>query len=222
MSGMKTNRQGGYMNILLIPLIAAAVLLIAAAAFGAWAFSSRSDYKNHSDVKSAAAASVAVKATQESDAQKYAEEAKSPLKKFTGPSQYGSVTAMYPKTWSGYIISNSSTPLSAYFQPDVVPDVSTQSSAYAFRVQVVSQTYAAQLQQYQSLVSSKKVTVTPFSFAKVPGVVGSRIDGQISTNDQGSIIIVPLRNLSLIVSTESQSFEPDFNNIILPNFTFSP
>jgi hypothetical protein len=103
-----------------------------------------------------------------------------------------------------------------------VPDVSTQSSAYAFRVQVVSQTYANQLQQYQSLVQSKKVTVTPFSFAKVPGVVGSRIDGQITTNDQGSIIIVPLRNLSLIVSTESQSFESDFNNIILPNFTFSP
>jgi hypothetical protein len=222
MSGMKTNRQGGYMNILLIPLIAAVVLLISAASFGAWAYSSRSDYKNHSDVKSAAAASAAVKATQESDAKKYAEEAKSPLKKFAGPSQYGSVTASYPKTWSGYIISNSSTPLSAYFQPDVVPDVSTQSSAYAFRVQVVSQTYANQLQQYQSLVQSKKVTVTPFSFAKVPGVVGSRIDGQITTNDQGSIIIVPLRNLSLIVSTESQSFESDFNNIILPNFTFSP
>lgn len=210
------------MNILLIPLIAAVVLLISAASFGAWAYSSRSDYKNHSDVKSAAAASAAVKATQESDAKKYAEEAKSPLKKFAGPSQYGSVTASYPKTWSGYIISNSSTPLSAYFQPDVVPDVSTQSSAYAFRVQVVSQTYANQLQQYQSLVQSKKVTVTPFSFAKVPGVVGSRIDGQITTNDQGSIIIVPLRNLSLIVSTESQSFESDFNNIILPNFTFSP
>lgn len=210
------------MNILLIPLIAAVVLLISAASFGAWAYSSRSDYKNHSDVKSAAAASAAVKATQESDAKKYAEEAKSPLKKFAGPSQYGSVTAQYPKTWSGYVISNQSTPLSAYFQPDVVPDVSTQSSAYAFRVQVVSQTYANQLQQYQSLVASKKVTVTPFSFAKVPGVVGSRIDGQITTNDQGSIIIVPLRNLSLIVSTESQSFESDFNNIILPNFTFSP
>jgi hypothetical protein len=223
MSGMKTNRQGGYMNVLMIPLVLAVVLLVSAASFGAWAFSSRSDYKNHSDVKSAAAASAAVKATQETDAKKYAEEAKSPLKKFVGPSQFGSVTAMYPKTWSGYIIANNSTPLSAYFQPDVVPDISGQSNnAYAFRVQVVSQTYANELQSYSSLVSTKKVTVTPYTFPKVPGVVGSRIDGQISANDQGTIIIVPLRNLSLLVSTESQNFEPDFNNIILPNFTFSP
>ncbi|HSW99020.1 MAG TPA: hypothetical protein VLF71_04225 [Candidatus Saccharimonadales bacterium] len=210
------------MNMLLIPLIVAVVLLIAAASFGAWAFSSRSDYKNHSDAKAAVAAAAAVKAAQQSDAQRYAEEAKNPLKRFVGPSQFGSVAVMYPKTWSGYVITNQSTPLSAYFQPDVVPDVQAQDGAYALRVQVVSQTYANQLQSYSSLVSNKKVTLTPYSFPKVPGVVGSRIDGQISINNQGTIIVVPLRNLSLVVSTESQTFEPDFNNTILPNFTFAP
>jgi hypothetical protein len=219
---MKTNRQGGYMNVLLISLVLASVLLVAAASFGAWAFSSRSDYKNHSDVKSAAAAAVAVKATQASDAVKYAEEAKNPLKSFVGPSQFGSITAQYPKTWSGYIIESTGTPLSAYFQPNVVPNVNDQTSAYALRIQVVSQTYAQQLQMYDTLVQSKKVTVAPYSLPKVPGVVGSRIDGQISTNDQGSIVILPLRNVTLLISTESQDFEPDFNNIILPNLTFSP
>jgi hypothetical protein len=129
---------------------------------------------------------------------------------------------MYPKTWSGYVISSQSTPLSTYFQPDVVPDISAQSNAYALRIQVVNQTYSNALQIYQTLASTKKVTVAPFSFAKVPSVVGSRIDGQISQDDQGTVIIVPLRNMSLIISTESQSFEPDFNNIILPNFSFSP
>jgi len=222
MSGMKTNRQGGYINALLIPLIIASVLLLGAVIFGAWAFSGRSDYKNHSDLKAAAAASVAVKQTQVADAKKYAEEAKNPLKKFVGPSQYGSVTAMYPKTWSGYVISNQSNPLNAYFQPDVVPVISAQSNAYALRIQVVAQTYSNMLQSYQTLVSTKKVTVAPFSFAKVPSVVGSRIDGQISVDDQGTVIIVPLRNMSLVVSTESQTFEPDFNNLVLPNFTFSP
>ena len=222
MSGMRPNRQGGYMNVLLIPLIVAVVLLISAASFGAWAFSSRSDYKNHSDAKSAVAAAAAVKVAQQTDAQKYAEEAKSPLKKFVGPSQFGSVTALYPKTWSGYVITNQSVPLSAFFQPDVVPDVQAQGNAYALRIQVVGQTYASQLQSYSSLVTAKKVTLTPYSFPKVPSVVGSRIDGQISTSNQGTVIIVPLRNLSLVVSTESQTFEPDFNNTILPNFTFAP
>ena len=222
MSGMSTNRQGGYIDPLLIPLIAAVVLLVGVAGFGAWAYSSRQVYKNNSDQKSAVASAAAVKAAQQKDATKYAEEAKNPLKQFVGPSQYGSITAKYPKTWSGYVIKNSSTPLSAYFQPDVVGDILDQNSAYALRIQVVNQSYAAQLQTYSSLVQGKKVTVSPYSFAKVPGVVGSRIDGQISNKNQGTIIVMPLRNLTMLISTESQSFEPDFNNIILPNFSFSP
>lgn len=222
MSVMSTNRQGGYVDPLLIPLIAAVFLLITAAGFGAWAFSSRQDFKNNSDQKSAVAAAAAVKDAQQKDAAKYAEEAKDPLKQFVGPSQYGSVTAKYPKTWSGYVIKNVSNPLSAYFQPDVVGDIQDDDGSYALRIQVVNQSYASQLQSYDSAVKTGKATASPFSFAKVPSVVGTRIDGQISIKNQGTIIILPLRNLTLLVSTESQDFEADFNNIILPNFTFSP
>ena len=222
MSGMGMNRQGGYIDSLLIPLILAVVLLLGAVLFGGWAFSTRQGYKNHSDQKAEKAAAAAVAATQITDAAKYAEEAKNPLKTFVGPSQYGSITMQYPKVWSGYVIENNSTPLNAYFQPDVVPDVSDQSSAYALRIQVISQSYAGQLQAYSGLVQSKKVTVAPYTLPKVPSVVGSRVDGQISSTNQGSIIILPLRNLTLQISTESQTFEPDFNNIILPNLSFSP
>jgi len=222
MSTMSTNRQGGYIDPLLIPLIAAVVLLVAAAGFGAWAFSSRQDYKNNSDQKATTASAAAVKVAQQQDATKYAEEAKNPLKQFVGPSQFGSITAKYPKTWSGYVIKNTSTPLSAYFQPDVVGDVQDDDTTYALRIQVINQSYAQQLQNYDSLVQGKKVTASPFSFQKVPSVIGTRIDGQISNQNQGTVIIMPLRNLTMLVSTESQDFEPDFNNIILPNFSFSP
>jgi hypothetical protein len=222
MSGMSMNRQGGYINPLLVSLILALVLLVAVASFGGWAFTSRQDYKNNSDQKSAVAAAAERKKTQGEDAAHYAEEAKSPLKQFVGPSQYGSVTASYPKTWSGYVITNASTPLSAFFQPDVVPDVQNPDNAYALRIQVIGRSYAQQLLLYDTQVQAKKVTVTPYSLPKVPGVVGSRIDGQIATDTQGTVIILPLRNLSLQISTESQSFENDLNNIILPNFTFAP
>jgi hypothetical protein len=222
MSGMSTNRQGGYINALLIPLILAIVLLFSTAGFSAWAFNSRQDYKNHSDQKSATAAAAAVKATQTADAALYAEQAKSPLKTFVGPAQYGSITVQYPKTWSGYVIANTSIPLSAYFQSDVVPDVTSQNNAYALRIQVLNQTYAQVLQFYSSQVQSKQVTVTPYNLPKVSSVIGSRVDGQISQQNQGSYIILPLRNVTLVISTESQAFETDFNNIILPNLSFSP
>lgn len=222
MSGMRSNRQGGFISPLLLSLIIAVVLLVGVLSFGTWAFMSRQDYKNNSDAKSAKAASAAIQATQAADATKYAEEAKNPLKQFVGPSQYGSITAHYPKTWSGYVIKNSNTPLNAFFHPDVVTDITAQDAAFALRIQVVNQSYASVLQNYEAQVQSKKVTVIPYSLPKVPSVVGSRIDGQISIHNQGSVVVLPLRNLTLLISTESQSFEPDFNNIILPNLSFSP
>lgn len=222
MSGMSTNRQSGSANMLLVSLILAVLLLLSMTGFGAWAFSSRQDYKNHSDAKSAVAAAAAVKVAQASDATKYAEEAKSPLKLFVGPGQYGSITVHYPKTWSGYIVQNNATPLDAYFQPDVVTDINSPSTSFALRIQVLNQTYAQVMATFSSKVTTKQVTATPYTFPKVKSVVGSRIDGQISTDNQGSIIVLPLRNLALLISTQSQTFEPDFNNIILPNLSFSP
>src|SRR5439155_8587962 len=103
MSSMKTNRQGGYVSGALLSLIVTSVLLVGTLSFGVWAFMSRSDYKNHSDQKASVAADESKKKTEATDAIKYAEEAKSPLKSHVGPSQYGSITTWYPKTWSAYI-----------------------------------------------------------------------------------------------------------------------
>ncbi|HEV7454129.1 MAG TPA: hypothetical protein VGO07_02615, partial [Candidatus Saccharimonadales bacterium] len=148
---------------------------------------------------------------------------KSPLKTHVGPDTFGAVTVQYPKTWSAYVIENgNAVPMNDYFHPDVVPDTSKATNAYALRVQIVQSTYSQVMVQYQSLAVAKKVTVTPYKLPKVPSVVGSRVDGQITAQKQGTMIVLPLRNVTLTISTESQDFENDFNNIILPNLTFSP
>jgi len=219
---MKVRSERGFINVLLLSLIATVVFLIAALSFGAWAFNSRQDYKNHSDKKAAVAASVAVQSTQSSDAVKYAEAAKSPLKTYVGPEAYGSVTLQYPKTWSAYVINdNSQTPLNSYFHPDYVPDING-NSAFSLRLSIVSSSYSSAIAGYSSFVQSKKLSAAPYSLPKVPSVIGTRFDGQLTTSKQGSIIILPLRNVTLEISTESTDFLPDFNNTILPNLTFSP
>jgi hypothetical protein len=225
MSGMRHNSQQGYIDALLIPLIVVGVLLVVAISFGGWAFSGRSDYKNNSDKKVADAVIVAKQDQQKADAVQYAEDVKNPLKTHVGPEQYGSIAIQYPKTWSAYIVQhtgNSGTPMNNYFNPDVVPDTNDAGSAYALRVQVIQTSYSAAMAQFKGLVTAKKVTVTPYNLPKVPSVVGSRIDGQIAANKQGSVIILPLRNIALQISTEAQVYEDDFNKIILPNLTFSP
>ncbi|MET0779305.1 MAG: hypothetical protein ABWY71_00570 [Candidatus Saccharimonadales bacterium] len=222
MSGMRNN-QAGFINGLLIALIACGLLLLVFVGFGAWAYGSRQDYKLNSDKKSATAAAAVKEQTQQADAIIYAEQAKNPLKTHVGPDAYGAITVQYPKTWSAYVIENgNAVPMNDYFHPDVVPDTGKTTNAYALRVQVVQSTYSQVMTQYQSLAVTKKVTVAPYKLPKVPSVVGSRVDGQITAQKQGTMIVLPLRNVTLTISTESQDFENDFNNIILPNLTFSP
>lgn len=225
MSSMKTNEEAGFISGLLLGLIATGFVLIMVLVFAVWAFAGYQDYKKNSDAKSAAAAAAMKEKTQKEDAALYAEESKNPLKTHVGPEAYGGVTVHYPKTWSAYIqeqTGGSGVPMNDYFHPDVVRSTQDANNAYALRVQIVNATYSTVMQQYQGSAQNKKVTVEPYKLPKVPSVVGSRVDGQITPQKQGTMIVLPLRNVTLEISTESNDFEADFNNIILPNLTFSP
>lgn len=223
MSSMNTN-QSGFVSGTLISLVVAVVFLLGAIGFGAWAYSERQDYKLNSDQKAAAAAEEAKKETEKAEAVKYAEEAKNPLKTHKAPDQFGGVTIQFPKTWSGYVVEKStgSTSVDDYFHPGVVPSAEERDSVFALRVQVVGQAYDKVVKEYESGVESGKLTAAPYAFPKVPSVTGLRFSGEIEPNKQGSMVIVPMRNLTLKVWTESPSYVADFDNIILPNLTFSP
>ncbi|HSX35522.1 MAG TPA: hypothetical protein VLH84_01150 [Patescibacteria group bacterium] len=225
MNNASESREAGFVGGAAIGLGVCIMLLIAALSFGAWAFSSRSYYKTSSDAISKTAAAAAVTKTQATDAATYAQEAKSPLTSYVGPSQYGSITVKYPKTWSAYVVggSNGATqPLNAYFAPSVVPDVAAQDSVYSLRIQILQQPYDQVLQQYNTQLTGGKLAAKAYALSKVPSVVGVRFDGQIGTNQQGSTIIFPLRNVTLQISTQSLTYESDFDTFILPNLSFSP
>jgi hypothetical protein len=220
---MKVLDKRGEMNVLLIPLILLVLLLIGAAVFGVWAYNGRQDYKNNVDQKVAIATQAAQKDTQAKDAKQYAEVAKQPLKTYVGPSAYGSVHISYPKTWSGVAdTSDDGTPLDAYFDPDIVPGLNDPSAIFALRVQVVSSSYDDVLSGFSGQVESKQVTAAPYALPSVPGIVGTRLDGQITDSKQGSMVVLPLRDKTLQIWTESSQYLNDFNTNILPHISFSP
>jgi hypothetical protein len=225
MSNMAPNpSEHGYINKLVVSLIGVTVLLVAAIAFGGWAFMSRQDYKDNSDQKVAVAVQEAIERTQAEEAARYAEESKEPLKPYTGPSQYGNVHVEYPKTWSAYIINRDSnnTPVEWYLHPDVVPDIGNDSNVYALRVELVSESYDREVASFDSSVEDGTVTVQPYSLPKVQDVVGSRINGAIVEDKQGSMILMSLRDRTLKIWTESNDYLDDFEKHILPNLTFVP
>jgi hypothetical protein len=224
MSDMIKQQELGAINMLLIPLILVVLLFFGAAGFGFWAYGGRQDYKNNVDAKITVAVNKAKQQTQALDAQAYAEREKQPFNTYHGPQAFGSIVAQYPKTWSAYVAedSTSNDPVDGYLYPGFVPNLQNQNSSYALRIQVTQTTYSDVLAGYTGLQQDQKVTIKPATLPKVPNVTGVRIDGQVTPQKQGSMIVLPLRNMTLKIWTEDSQFENDFNNYILPNFSFSP
>lgn len=211
---------------LIIGLLFTILLLIGALIFGVWAFGSRQDYKDNVDKKIEAAVTTAKQQQTILKDQEFQEKEKSPFKAYTGPGQYGSVHIVYPKTWSAYVIdgANGNTPLDGYFHPNFVPNVQNTNSGvgFAIRVQVVATAYDQVLKGFDAAIKNGKATVSPYKAEKVANVSGARIDGEIVTGKQGSMVIFPLRDKTIMVWTEAAQFSNDFNTIILPNLTFIP
>jgi hypothetical protein len=199
------------------------LLLVGALVFGFWAFGQMQDFKNNSDQKSATAVLAASeKQKKELDAQ-FAEQEKSPLKTYTSPNQFASIKIVYPKTWSAYVIeqTDGSNPLDGYFAPGFVPNIQGKNN-YSLRLQYTSTPYTAVLQQYSAATQAGTVKVSAYTPEQVKGATpGVKLTGQLEPQKSGTMIILPIRDKTLKIWTETDSAQSDFNTV-LKNLTFSP
>ncbi|HTE58473.1 MAG TPA: hypothetical protein VK694_07040 [Verrucomicrobiae bacterium] len=221
--GMAASRRRRHFNWLIIPVVVLFLLSCGTGAFAIWASSERLDYKNNSDQKAAAAVTIAKKEVETTKEKEFAEREKNPFKDYKGPTVYGSVEMLYPKTWAAYIdeAGRSGGLIVGHFHPDFVPGLSS-GTAFALKLEVLQQPYNGVLNGYDSAAKKGTVQVQPFSLAKVPSVLGTRVNGEIEKGVNGSAVLLPLRDKTIRVSTLSQTFINDFNNIILPNLSFVP
>ena len=204
--------------------------LLGSLGFGIWAFSSREDYKNNSDQKSAAAVEIALAKQQEELKIQFDEEAKSPFETYAGPSTAGSVKILYPRTWSAYVTeeAQSQSPVNGYFHPGFVPKTigGVDVVAFALRLEVSNQSYSQVMQQYESYVKQGSLSAQPVTLASVPDTVGTLFKGAIVpgvTKIDGTMLVMPIRDKTLRIWTESNSaFGSDFEKTILPNLSFVP
>ena len=101
-AGLKPEKER---NTLAETLVLVGVCVIAAAAivFAVVFFMQYNELKTNFDSQKTLAVNEAVKAQQDKDEAAYEERAKEPYYSFTGPSDYGSISFEYPKTWSVYV-----------------------------------------------------------------------------------------------------------------------
>ncbi len=212
------DNESGALNVLLIPLITSTVLLLAMIGFGAWSYMSRQDYKNNTDQKVSAAVEVTKKQVSTEKDNEFLEKEKFPLKTYSGPSDLGSIVLSYPKTWSGYVSDNDGKFF--IFNPDIVTERDTPRNA--LRITVEDKQYSTAVNQYTDKVEDGKAKATIYSLPKVPESVGVRVDGEYDDGKNGSIVILPMRDKTILIACEIQDRIKDFNDIILPNISFKP
>ena len=213
----------GALNVLLIPLILSILLFFAAVGFGTWAYMSREDYRKNVNNKVEEAVTVSVERAETRKDNEFIEREKEPLRVYKGPQSLGSFTLKYPKTWSVYVDKSDKGEITVSAHPKYVSaDSGRDSPAYALTVEVVNQPYDKVASKYDTHIKKGTAKARPYKIPKRPNIVGLRIDGSINDDHNGSAVILPLRDKTIVISTLSNQFVGDFDKIIIPNFNFIP
>jgi hypothetical protein len=209
---LKHKNEDGAVSGSLIAIILLSILFLAAGSVAIWAYVNYSDQKTNVDGKVDLAVAEARKDQSDIESAKFAEREKEPNRQFVGPDDYGRLTFDYPKTWSVYVakdVTEGGNYL-AYLNPVTVPPVSTQQQ-FSLRVTIEQSDYDKVLKTYDNLVKKGDLRSSGFS---ANGNTGIRFDGSFTKDIRGSAVILKVRDKTVTVRTDADTFKPDFENII--------
>lgn len=206
------------MNPLVISNALLAVLAIAFGSVMIWAFVNYQDQKNNVDSKISVAVSAAKKEESDTKEKDFLEREKAPYVQYVGSPDLGNVTFNYPKTWSVYQAKIDGSGMEAYLHPKVVPAV-TQGQQFATEVKVLDRSSDQYIKTFDALVKKGDLKSTQVVVNGFPGV---RLDGKFNDKITGSQVIFKLRDKTLVLATDAETFKTDFNEVILKSLDFNP
>lgn len=215
---LRKSSQAGSVNPLLVSSIIMGLLAALFAGAFFWAYGNYSDQKNNTDAKISVAVTDAKKQQMAADEKDYLEKEKQPYKQLIGPDDLGRVSISYPKNWSVYVAQSNSDAYEAYLNQDSVQQV-TNTQSFAARVVMTNQLYEKVIATYDALVKKGDLKSSPITVNNFQGV---RLDGKFSATRSGSAVIFKVRDKTLTIATDIDSFKSDFDNIIIKSLDFNP
>ncbi|WP_369000555.1 hypothetical protein TM074_01120 [Candidatus Nanosynbacter sp. TM7-074] len=209
----RDKKERGSVNGWMVGTIGCLILFLIAGSLAIWAYMQYSHEKSNVDSKVAIEVAKGKSEQAESDQKKFSEEAKNPRIEFVGPSEYGRVSFMYPKTWSVYIENDGSNrgDYKAYLNPVAVPSASNKASRFALRLEIINKNLDTVLNDYQSRLKKGELTSSSTEFN---GISATRIDGTFEKELRGSVVLMKVRDKTIRFSTDADTFKPDFQTIL--------
>lgn len=206
-----THEQGAISGSL-IAIIGLSVLVLATGSAAIWAYLSYNEQKTNVDGRIDLAVAEARKDQIDIEDVKFSQREKEPNREFVGPDDYGRLTFNYPKTWSVYEASDVTRGgnYEAYLNPVTVPLISA-TQQYALRVLIEEKDYDQVVKSYETLVKKGDLRS---GTASANGNSGTRLDGSFSKDIRGSAVIYKIRDKTVTLRTDADTFKPDFENLI--------
>lgn len=203
--------QAGSATVVLLVVLSVTTVLFGAGAI--YAYVNYIDQKSNVDARVDQAVASAERKQAAKDQADFIEKEKLPNREYVGPSDFGSVSFKYPKTWSVYVASSGSNgeEFKAYLNPVVVPPAETESQRFALRVSVTNTQYDQAIQQYQGMVQQGGLKS---SAIRINGHDGTRLDGKFTQDIRGAAVIFKIRDKTLTLQTDADTFKADFANIV--------
>lgn len=196
----------------MIAIVGLIILVLAAGSFGIWAYMNFDEQKTNVQGKIDLAVAEAKKVQADIEDKKFIEREKEPNREFVGPEDYGRLTFSYPKTWSVYEAKDTSNggAYEAYLNPVTVPPISAKQQ-YALRVTIVEKDYDQVVRGYESLVKKGDLRSSATS---ATGHSGTRLDGSFTKDIRGAAVIYKIRDKTITLRTDADTFKPDFEKLI--------
>ena len=212
MHNLRHKNENGAITGSLIAIILLSVLFVAAGSAAIWAFMNYTEQKTNVDGKIDVAVAEARKEQSDVESAKFAEREKEPNRQFVGPDDYGRVIFDYPKTWSVYVAKDVTEggDYLAYLNPVTVPPVSDKQQ-FSLRVTVEQNDYDKVIKEYDARVKKGDLRS---SVVTANGNTGIRFDGNFSKDIRGAAVIFKVRDKTVTLRTDADTFKPDFENII--------
>ncbi len=199
-----------------IILVIVCLIVAAAIVFAVMFYMQYDELKTNYDVEVANEKAAAQKAQKDLDETNFEEREKLPTKLFTGPSDYGSISFYYPKTWSVYIESDGSnnSDFIAYFAPDSVKSLKDKDSRYALRFSILRKQADDVMKSYNSKVKSGALKSEVFN-ADSNRITGTIYEGTIEKGIVGQVLVIKVNDKAAVFQTDSTDvFRADFETLI--------
>ena len=158
---------------------------------------------------------LAVKNNTESMNKDFREREKNPLRRFSGPIDYGELSFEYPKTWSLYVVKNAKNggDFEAIFNPiSINLQGQNETEVQALRLNIMNANFDSVVKKYDDPVKKGRYKL---SVMQVGGNSANVYVGKTEKGKSVKIVIFPIRDKTVYIMTDSEKqYGSDFNKIL--------